>query len=89
MNFKWGMKMRLDEDIKRAIKISRIEINKDEIVEQIKEIIQFFEMLDEIDVNNEVQFLPIEIKNVTRDDEIREMDWKLKDSDVISLGTKL
>ena len=80
------------EKIDQAIKISRIKVDSDVIVSQIEEIIHFFEMIDKYDVkkeNSTISFLPIDVENVLRDDEVEELDWTLKDSEILKLGTKL
>jgi len=82
------------EKIEQAIKISRIKIESDLIISQIEEVIKFFEIIDRFHIekglrNETISFLPIDVKNVSREDKFDEIEWTLKDSEILKLGTKL
>ena len=82
------------EKIEQAIKISRIKIESNLIISQIEDVIKFFEIIDRFHVekgfrNETISFLPIDVKNVSREDKFDEIEWKLKDSEILKLGTKL
>ena len=67
--------MQLDKDlILRVAKIARLNLTESEIKEflpQLKEILQHFSKLDEVNVDNiKPSFQPIELKNITREDKI-------------------
>lgn len=68
--------MKLDKEVVRHVaEVARLKLSEKEIEEflpQLKEVLDAFSKLDEIDVKNEKpSFQPIEIKNAMREDEVR------------------
>ncbi|MFW6025256.1 MAG: hypothetical protein ACOCRX_02830 [Candidatus Woesearchaeota archaeon] len=56
--------------IKKAIKISRLNVNSKEFEEDIKGVIEMFEEIEKVDVEGiELEILPSKVKNQMREDE--------------------
>lgn len=68
--------MKLDKEVVRHVaEVARLKLSEKEIEEflpQLKEVLDAFSKLDEIDVKDEKSsFQPIEIKNAMREDEVK------------------
>jgi len=74
------------ELVKRVAQQSRLDLSDEEVeklIPQLKEILQAFSEIDKLDTKNvEPSFHPIEIKNVLREDKIKE---GLSNEDALSL----
>lgn len=91
----------MKEQIKKAIEISRLNIEQDEFSEDIISILEMFDELEEVNVEDiELEILPIKVKNQFREDrtykQINESEdyFKIKsqfnpDKERISIGPKL
>jgi len=66
--------MKVDEAlIKKVAELARLNLTEKEIKKfepQLKEILDFFSELDKVKVDEKPSFLPLEIKNVLREDKI-------------------
>jgi len=66
--------------IERVAKVSHIELNDDELEKfskQMESILEAFRALDEVDTEKvEPSFHPQELKNMWREDEVEEWDWR-------------
>lgn len=74
------MKVKVDKKlVEHVAKLARIKISeeeKDEFTSQFDSILNFFSKIDEIDTENiEPAFQPINLKNVLREDEVKEFEW--------------
>ena len=69
-----------EEIVEHVARLARIKISKKErskFAKQFKSILEFFSRIDEIDTGNvEPAFQPIDLKNVLREDEVKEFEWK-------------
>ncbi|MBL7170184.1 MAG: Asp-tRNA(Asn)/Glu-tRNA(Gln) amidotransferase subunit GatC [Candidatus Aenigmarchaeota archaeon] len=73
--------MLVSEDvIRRVAKIARLELTNEEVKEftkQIDDVLEAFKAIEKVDTKNvEPSFQPLEIKNIWRNDEVCEWDWK-------------
>jgi aspartyl-tRNA(Asn)/glutamyl-tRNA(Gln) amidotransferase subunit C len=69
--------MKVDKElIKSVASVARLNLTNEEIgrfIPELKEVIGAFSKLEEVNVNNiHPSFQPVEIKNVMRDDEVKE-----------------
>jgi len=68
--------MKVDEKlIKKVAQVARLELTDKEVKKftpQLKEVLDFFSELDKIKVDEEPSFQAIDLKNVMREDEIKE-----------------
>ena len=74
------MKVKVDKKlVEHVAKLARIKISeeeKEEFTSQFDSILNFFSKIDEINTENiEPAFQPINLKNVLREDEVKEFDW--------------
>ncbi len=72
--------MMVSEDVIRKVaKIARLELTDEEVEEftkQIDDILEVFKSLEKIDTKDvKPSFQPIEIKNVWREDKVKEYEW--------------
>jgi len=72
--------MVVSEDvIKKVAKIARLELSDEEVREftkQIDDVLEAFKSLEKVDTKNvKPSFQPLEIKNVWREDEVKEYEW--------------
>ena len=68
--------MDVDEKlVKKVAGLARLELTETEVktfTPQLQEILTFFEALEKADVSDDPLFLPIDLKNVLREDKIEE-----------------
>jgi len=72
--------MVVSEDVIRKVaKIARLELTNDEVREftkQIDDVIEAFKSLEKVDTKDvKPSFQPIEIKNVWREDKVKDYEW--------------
>lgn len=83
------MKERILNEIKRAIKIARLDVKEQEFIDDIFNIIKMFDKISEFNKDEKISVLPIKIENQLRDDNEKSIEWDIKNKRALSWGPKI